>query len=80
MWTCRGGEGLRPSGTHCSTIPFSISCISKMYVSAVAAVLLVGGVVHVILAMHGEMGVALMSLGGKGGSTEEAEVMSIIIF
>ena len=67
---CRGGEKLPPSINHHSATPPVISCISKMYVSATAAVLMVGGVVHVKLAVHGEMGVVLMSLGGKGGPTE----------
>ena len=69
--SCSGGEGLRLSSTHCSGKPFSNSCISKIYVSAVAVVMLVGGVVHVILVIHCEMGVAVILLGGKGESGEE---------
>ena len=33
--------------------------------------MLVGGVIHVILVIHCEMGVAVILLGGKGKSGEE---------
>lgn len=65
--TSRGGEGLRPSSTHCSAEPLFNSCISNMYVSVVAAVLSGEGVAHVILAVQGERGVAVMSSGDNGG-------------
>lgn len=69
--TCRGGEGPRTSSTHCSREPLSSNCISMIYASMAGVIPLLWVVVHDILAIHGEMGVAMMSLGGKGGSGEE---------
>ena len=77
--TCRGGVGLRPSSTHFPSKSFSISCISKIYVSVFAVVLSIGGVVHVILAMHGERSATLISLGGKGRPAgEETDTLTFL--